>query len=64
MQGTLQVKDKIMAKSLGKSHVVDSVGVFTPSAIQPVCLKPVKLALWLLVLKIFWVPLWATPLPI
>jgi GTP-binding protein LepA len=30
MQGTLQVKDKIMAKSLGKSHVVDSVGVFTP----------------------------------
>ena len=30
MQGTLQVKDKIMAKSLGKPHVVDSVGVFTP----------------------------------
>ncbi|CAI8169716.1 MAG: Elongation factor 4 [Cellvibrionales bacterium UBA7375] len=30
VQGTLQVKDKIMAKSLGKSHVVDSVGVFTP----------------------------------
>ncbi|MGB0473583.1 MAG: translation elongation factor 4 [Porticoccaceae bacterium] len=30
MQGTLKVKDKIMAKSLGKPHVVDSVGVFTP----------------------------------
>jgi GTP-binding protein LepA len=30
VQGTLQVKDKIMAKSLGKAHVVDSVGVFTP----------------------------------
>ena len=30
MQGTLKVKDKIMAKSLGKPHVVDSIGVFTP----------------------------------
>jgi GTP-binding protein LepA len=30
VQGTLKVKDKIMAKSLGKAHVVDSVGVFTP----------------------------------
>jgi GTP-binding protein LepA len=30
VQGTLKVKDKIMAKSLGRSHVVDSVGVFTP----------------------------------
>ena len=30
MQGTLQVKNKIVAKSIGKSHVVDSVGVFTP----------------------------------
>ena len=30
MSGTLNKGDKIIAKSLGKSHVVDSVGVFTP----------------------------------
>ena len=30
MQGTLSVKNKIVAKSIGKPHVVDSVGVFTP----------------------------------
>ncbi len=29
-QGTLNVKDKIVAKTLGKAHVVDSVGVFNP----------------------------------
>lgn len=29
-EGTLRVKDKIVTKSLGKAHVVDSVGVFTP----------------------------------
>lgn len=29
-QGTLKVKDKIVTKSIGKSHVVDNVGVFTP----------------------------------
>ena len=29
-QGTLKVKDKIVSKSLGKPHVVDIVGVFTP----------------------------------
>ncbi|MYM62590.1 translation elongation factor 4 [Pseudomaricurvus sp. HS19] len=29
-QGTLKVKDKIITKSIGKAHVVDSVGVFTP----------------------------------
>jgi GTP-binding protein LepA len=28
--GTLKVKDKIITKSIGKPHVVDSVGVFTP----------------------------------
>lgn len=28
--GTLKVKDKIVSKALGKSHVVDSVGVFNP----------------------------------
>lgn len=28
--GTLRKGDKIIAKSLGKAHVVDSVGVFTP----------------------------------
>ncbi|SMF35831.1 GTP-binding protein LepA [Alteromonadaceae bacterium Bs31] len=29
-QGTLKVKEKIVAKSIGKAHVVDMVGVFTP----------------------------------
>ncbi len=29
-QGTLKVKDKIVTKSIGRSHVVDSIGVFTP----------------------------------
>jgi GTP-binding protein LepA len=29
-QGTLKLREKIVVKSLGKSHVVDSVGVFTP----------------------------------
>jgi GTP-binding protein LepA len=29
-QGTLKVKDKILSKSIGKAHVVDNVGVFTP----------------------------------
>ncbi|QKX18689.1 translation elongation factor 4 [Microbulbifer sp. YPW1] len=30
VQGTLKTKDKIVTKSLGRPHVVDSVGVFTP----------------------------------
>ncbi|NQV70555.1 MAG: elongation factor 4 [Pseudohongiella sp.] len=30
MAGTLRKGDKIIAKSLGKAHIVDSVGVFTP----------------------------------
>ena len=30
MQGTLQTKNKIVSKTIGKAHVVDSVGVFTP----------------------------------
>ncbi len=29
-QGTLKVREKIVTKSIGKAHVVDSVGVFTP----------------------------------
>ena len=29
-QGTLKVKDKIFTKSIGRAHVVDSVGVFNP----------------------------------
>ncbi len=29
-QGRLKVKDKIITKSIGKAHMVDSVGVFTP----------------------------------
>ncbi|WP_160153223.1 translation elongation factor 4 [Microbulbifer sp. ALW1] len=30
VQGTLRSKDKIVTKSIGRAHVVDSVGVFTP----------------------------------
>ena len=30
--GTLKVKDKIVTKSIGKSHVVDNIGVFTPKS--------------------------------
>ena len=30
MQGTLKKGDKIIAKTLGKAHVVDNIGVFTP----------------------------------
>ncbi|MGI1677357.1 MAG: translation elongation factor 4 [Cellvibrionaceae bacterium] len=32
--GTLNVKDKIITKSIGKAHVVDSVGVFTPKLLK------------------------------
>ena len=30
VQGTLRAKDKIIAKSIGKAHGVDALGVFTP----------------------------------
>jgi len=30
MQGSLSVKDKIIAKSIGKAHLVDDVGIFNP----------------------------------
>ena len=30
MQGVLKPKDKIVLKSLGKTHIVDGVGIFTP----------------------------------
>ncbi len=33
-QGTLSVKDKIIAKSIGKAHIVDSVGIFTPKRVE------------------------------
>lgn len=33
-QGTLRKRDKIMIKSLGKAHVADSVGVFTPKRLE------------------------------
>lgn len=33
-QGTLKVKDKIVTKSIGRAHVVDSVGVFTPKRLE------------------------------
>ena len=38
-QGTLKVKDKIITKSIGKSHVVDNVGVFTPKRKETGILK-------------------------
>lgn len=30
MQGTLKIKDKIIAKTIGKPQIVDGVGIFTP----------------------------------
>ncbi len=38
-QGTLKVKDKIITKSIGKSHVVDSVGIFTPKRVETKMLR-------------------------
>lgn len=38
-QGTLRKGDKIIAKSLGKAHLVDTVGVFTPKRLVTECLK-------------------------
>ncbi|ODS23013.1 elongation factor 4 [Candidatus Endobugula sertula] len=38
-QGTLNVKEKIIAKSIGKAHVVDSVGIFTPKRVETKTLK-------------------------
>ncbi len=32
--GTLRVKDKIMSKTIGKSNIVDIVGVFTPKRLE------------------------------
>jgi GTP-binding protein LepA len=39
LQGTLKVKEKIVTKSIGKAHVVDSVGVFTPKRLETKILK-------------------------
>ncbi len=33
-QGVLKKRDKIMAKSIGKSHQVDSLGIFTPKRLE------------------------------
>ena len=38
-QGTLNRKDRIVTKSLGRAHVVDSVGVFTPKRRETGVLK-------------------------
>ncbi|AGN11287.1 GTP-binding protein LepA [Simiduia agarivorans SA1 = DSM 21679] len=38
-QGTLKPKDKIITKSIGKAHVVDKVGVFTPKLTETKELK-------------------------
>ena len=53
MQGTLTSKSKIVAKTIGKPHVVDSVGVFTPKRKETGDYRLVKLALWSPGLKIF-----------
>ncbi len=37
--GTLKAKDKIIAKSIGKAHVVDTVGVFTPKQMATEALR-------------------------
>ncbi|TQV84050.1 elongation factor 4 [Exilibacterium tricleocarpae] len=37
--GRLRVKDKIITKSIGRAHVVDSVGVFTPKRLETKELK-------------------------
>ncbi len=37
--GTLRAKDKIIAKSIGKAHVVDAVGVFTPKRVATEVLR-------------------------
>ena len=39
LQGTLKVKEKIVTKSIGKAHVVDSVGVFTPKRLETKVLR-------------------------
>jgi len=39
MQGELKTKDKVVAKTLGKAHVVDKVGVFTPKPVDTGALR-------------------------
>lgn len=34
MQGTLRLKDKIIAKTIGKTQLIDGLGVFTPKPLQ------------------------------
>jgi len=38
-QGVLRKRDKIVAKSIGKAHQVDSVGIFTPKRQERDCLQ-------------------------
>jgi GTP-binding protein LepA len=38
-QGTLKLKDKIITKSIGKAHVVDKVGIFTPKRVETKMLR-------------------------
>ena len=39
VQGTLRAKDKIIAKSIGKAHSVDVLGVFTPKRLDTGALR-------------------------
>ena len=34
MQGTLRKKDKIVAKTMGRVHIVDDIGIFTPKRLD------------------------------
>jgi GTP-binding protein LepA len=38
-QGVMRKRDKIVAKSIGKAHQVDSVGIFTPKRFERECLE-------------------------
>ena len=39
VHGALRVKDKIIAKSIGKAHSVDALGVYTPKSLDTGVLK-------------------------
>ena len=39
MQGTLNRRDKIITKSIGKAHIADSIGVFTPKRTETTVLR-------------------------
>ena len=60
-QGVLRKRDKILAKSIGKAHQVDSVGIFTPKREERSICRRGKWALSWPASRIFTVPRWAIP---